>query len=211
MQLAARSLDELREHLARLGARPVHARRLLTDWLAGRPLGTSFATATPPARGLLGALPELQAALDALVEEIERHPAPDGALRRLVRLRSGRTVECVDLPRDGLCVSTQVGCAVGCRFCKTGESGLLAQLSALEILAQVALARRERAVRRVVFMGMGEPAHNLAAVLDALAALGDEGRLAHKNLVFSTVGEPATFERLLEQRVRPGLALSLHT
>src|SRR5262245_22944079 len=212
MQLAARSLQELREHLGQLGARPVHARRILSDWLAGKPLGSSFAlTKTPPARSVLEALPSLQSELDALVTELERHPSADGVLRRLVRLRSGRTVECVDLPREGLCVSTQVGCAVGCRFCKTGESGLLAQLSALEILAQVALARRERAVRRVVFMGMGEPAHNLESVLDALAALGDEGRFAHKNLVFSTVGEPATFERLLEHRVRPGLALSLHT
>jgi 23S rRNA (adenine2503-C2)-methyltransferase len=212
MQLAARNVHELREHIARLGARPVHARRLLSDWLAGRPLGASLlSSSSPPARGLLEALPELQVALDELIVELERHPSGDGAIRRLVRLRSGRTVECVDLPREGLCVSTQVGCAVGCRFCKTGESGLLAQLSALEILAQVALARRERAVRRVVFMGMGEPAHNLEAVLDALAALGDEGRFAHKNLVFSTVGEPAVFQTLLEHCVRPGLALSLHT
>jgi 23S rRNA (adenine2503-C2)-methyltransferase len=66
-------------------------------------------------------------------------------------------------------------------------------------------------VRRVVFMGMGEPAHNLDAVLDALAALGDEGRFAHKNLVFSTVGEPECSRALLEHCVRPGLALSLHT
>jgi 23S rRNA (adenine2503-C2)-methyltransferase len=212
LQLAARSLEELREHLGRLGARPVHARRLLTAWLAGMPVGATFASgSSPPARALLQALPQLQVELDAIAVELERHPSADGALRKLVRLRSGRTVECVDLPRNGLCVSTQVGCAVGCRFCKTGESGLLAQLSALEILAQVALARRERAVRRVVFMGMGEPSHNLEAVLDALAALGDEGRCAHKNLVFSTVGEPEVFQTLLGHSVRPGLALSLHT
>ena len=92
-----------------------------------------------------------------------------------------------------------------------GEDGLLQQLSTMEILAQVVAARREHAVRRVVFMGMGEPSHNLAAVLEAVTALGEEGGLAHKNLVFSTVGEPAVFERLAAARVRPGLAVSLHT
>jgi 23S rRNA (adenine2503-C2)-methyltransferase len=211
MQLAARSTGDLRELLGRLGARPIHVRRLIAAWLGGRALAQCAAQPSSPIpRALSDALPELQAALDGVAQELERHAADDGC-RRLVRLASGRTVESVDLPRAGLCVSTQVGCAVGCRFCKTGESGLLAQLSALEILAQVVLARRERALRRVVFMGMGEPMHNLEAVLDALAALGDEGRFGHKNLVFSTVGEPEVFERLLGHRVRPALALSLHT
>src|SRR5690606_38778864 len=78
-------------------------------------------------------------------------------------------------------------------------------------LAQVALARRRRAVKRVVFMGMGEPAHNLDNVLDAIDILGSEGGIGHKNLVFSTVGDPRVFERLPQQRVKPALALSLHT
>ena len=212
MRLEARNTGELREHFARLGARPTHVRRLLGAWIGGRALADAPAPPSAlPSRALAEALPALQAELDGMAVEIERHGAPDGSSRRLLRLRSGRTVECVDLPREGLCVSTQVGCAVGCRFCKTGEAGLLAQLSALEILAQVALARRERAVRRVVFMGMGEPAHNLEAVLDAITALGREGLLPHKNLVFSTVGEPRTFEALAHNAVRPALALSLHT
>lgn len=211
MQLAARSTDDLRELLARNGARPIHARRLIETWLGGRALAAcDAAPSSPMPRTLSAALPELQSALDRLAVELERHDSSDGS-RRLVRLASGRTVECVDLPRAGLCVSTQVGCAVGCLFCKTGESGLLAQLSELEILAQVALARRERAVRRVVFMGMGEPMHNLEAVLDTIAVLGNEGRFAHKNLVFSTVGEPTVFERLQKHGVKPALALSLHT
>jgi 23S rRNA (adenine2503-C2)-methyltransferase len=212
MQPALRSVGDLREHLTALGARPAHVRRLLTAWLAGERLEALDPPASArPSRAVREALPQLQATLDRLVVEVERNPAPDGSCRRLMRLESGRTIEGVDLPRAGLCVSTQVGCAVGCRFCRTGEDGLIAQLSPLELLAQTALARRERAVRRVVFMGMGEPAHNLAAVLEALAVLGDEGRLPHKNLVFSTVGEPAVFSRLLDHAVRPALALSLHT
>src|SRR5690606_17041283 len=103
------------------------------------------------------------------------------------------------------------GCAVGCTFCMTGKSGLLRQVGSAEIVAQVALARRRRAVKKVVFMGMGEPAHNLDNVLEAIDLLGTEGGIGHKNLVFSTVGDPRVFERLPQQRVKPALALSLHT
>jgi 23S rRNA (adenine2503-C2)-methyltransferase len=75
----------------------------------------------------------------------------------------------------------------------------------------VVLARRIRPVKRVVFMGMGEPAHNLDAVMEAIELLGDEGGIGHKNLVFSTVGDRRAFERLPQGRVKPALALSLHT
>jgi 23S rRNA (adenine2503-C2)-methyltransferase len=129
-----------------------------------------------------------------------------------VALPDGQTVESVLLPAPaGLCVSTQVGCAVGCVFCMTGTGGLLRQLGSAEIVAQVALARTLRPVNKVVFMGMGEPAHNLDAVLEAIELLGTGGNIGHKNLVFSTVGDPRVFERLPQQRVKPALALSLHT
>jgi len=107
-------------------------------------------------------------------------------------------VESVLLPRGGLCVSTQVGCAVGCVFCMSGRDGLLRQLGSAEIVAQVELARRRRAVSKVVFMGMGEPAHNLGNVLEAIELLGTQGNIGHKNLVLSTVGDLRVFERLME-------------
>ena len=78
----------------------------------------------------------------------------------------------------------------------TGKSGLIRQVTSMEILAQVVLARRMRAVKKVVFMGMGEPAHNLENVLEAIDLLGTEGGIGHKNLVFSTVGDPRVFEAL---------------
>ncbi len=187
-------------------------RLLLRAWLCGRRLDEAWSPRSPklPA-ALRAALPAIERELDALVTELSRHPSEDGACRALIQLRSGRTVESVDLPREGLCVSTQVGCAVGCRFCRTGAEGLLEQLGALEILAQVVAARRRRKLRRVVFMGMGEPGHNLEAVLDAATALGTSGGLPHKNLVVSTVGEGLVFERMAQGQVRPALALSLHT
>jgi 23S rRNA (adenine2503-C2)-methyltransferase len=157
------------------------------------------------------ALPALEADLHGLARLISEHPAEDGSARLLVGLHDGQTVESVLLPRDGLCVSTQVGCAVGCVFCMTGQGGLLRQLGSAEIVAQVALARRLRVVKKVVFMGMGEPAHNLDNVMEAIALLGHEGGIGHKNLVFSTVGDRRVFEQLAAGPVKPALALSLHT
>jgi 23S rRNA (adenine2503-C2)-methyltransferase len=73
------------------------------------------------------------------------------------------------------------------------------------------LARSLRAVKKVVFMGMGEPAHNMDNVLEAIDLLGTEGGIGHKNLVFSTVGDRRVFERLSQGTVKPALAISLHT
>jgi len=157
------------------------------------------------------ALPGIESQLQALATLREQHPGEDGSARLLVGLQDGQSVESVLLPRDGLCVSTQVGCAVGCVFCMTGREGLVRQVGSAEIVAQVALARSLRPVRKVVFMGMGEPSHNLEQVLEAIDLLGTAGNIAHKNLVFSTVGDERVFERLPQQQVRPALALSLHT
>jgi 23S rRNA (adenine2503-C2)-methyltransferase len=93
----------------------------------------------------------------------------------------------------------------------SGRNGLLRQLGSAEIVAQVVLARRRRAVSKVVFMGMGEPAHNLDNVLEAIQLLGTQGNIGHKNLVFSTVGDLRVFERLPLEKVKPALALSMHT
>ena len=141
-------------------------------------------------------LPAIEAELHGLARLHCEHPADDGVARLLVELHDGQTVESVLLPRGGLCVSTQVGCAVGCVFCMSGRDGLLRQLGSAEIVAQVALARTRRAVSKVVFMGMGEPAHNLDNVLEAIELLGTQGNIGHKNLVFSTVGDLRVFERL---------------
>jgi 23S rRNA (adenine2503-C2)-methyltransferase len=182
-------------------------------WLQGQALDTG--TRRRSAEHFLplavrDAVPALTAELDGLARIRSEHAGSDGS-RLLVELADGQMVESVLLPRDGLCVSTQVGCAVGCRFCMTGKSGLIRQVTSMEILAQVVLARRQRAVKKVVFMGMGEPAHNLDNVLEAIDLLGTEGNIGHKNLVFSTVGDQRVFDALPRQRVKPALALSLHT
>ncbi|MFT7401119.1 MAG: 23S rRNA (adenine2503-C2)-methyltransferase, partial [Hydrogenophaga sp.] len=158
--------------------------------------------------------PTLSAELAALATVHSEHPAVDGSARLLVRLGDGQLVESVLLPPGripGLCVSTQVGCAVGCVFCMTGTTGLIRQLGSAEIVAQVVLARTLRPVKKVVFMGMGEPAHNLDNVMESIELLGTLGNIGHKNLVFSTVGDVRVFAALARASVKPALALSLHT
>ena len=205
-------IETLRQRLRALGARPVHEQRVLRLWAQAQPQDSGRRRVEDfMPQTLREALPDLARELDALVSLRSAHPSDDGSERLLVDLADGQTVESVLLPRGGLCVSTQVGCAVGCVFCMTGREGLLRQVESAEIVAQVALARQRRAVRKVVFMGMGEPAHNLDNVMEAIELLGTAGNIGHKSLVFSTVGDPRVFERLPQGRVKPALALSLHT
>ena len=205
-------LSSIRAHLAALGAQPMHQYRNQRDWLQGRPYdqGRRRPNDFLP-KPVREALPELDAQLHGMARVLSRHPGEDDSARLLVGLADGQTVETVLLPRDGVCVSSQVGCAVGCVFCMTGRSGLLRQVTSGEMVAQVVLARAERPVRKVVFMGMGEPAHNLDNVMEAIELLGREGNIGHKNLVLSTVGDERVFARLAQATVKPALALSLHT
>ena len=205
-------ITQLRQRLRDLGAKPCHEDRLLRGWSQvcsydrkHSPTETFFPLA------LRNELPAIEAELNGLANLRNAYPADESVARLLVELADGQMVESVLLPRGGLCVSTQVGCAVGCVFCMSGRAGLQRQLGSAEIVAQVVLARRRRAVSKVVFMGMGEPAHNLDNVCEAIQVLGTQGNIGHKNLVFSTVGDLRVFERLTKETVRPALALSLHT
>jgi 23S rRNA (adenine2503-C2)-methyltransferase len=209
---------DIQQRLQALGAKPVHQQRVLRHWTHALP---HTQNKRQPEhwlpKAVLDDLPALDATLAGLVRLASRHPAEDGSERLLLALADGQTVEAVLLQpgrTPALCVSSQVGCAVGCQFCMTGVGGLLRQLGSAEIVAQVALARRLRPVHKVVFMGMGEPAHNLDNVMEAIQLLGTVGQIGHKNLVFSTVGDPRAFAHLQALgpgTVRPALALSLHT
>jgi 23S rRNA (adenine2503-C2)-methyltransferase len=205
-------ISHLHQRLHDLGAKPCHEDRLLRGWSQvcsydrkSSPAETFFPLA------LRNELPAIETELAGLARLHSEHPAGEGIARLLVGLADGQMVESVLLPRGGLCISTQVGCAVGCVFCMSGRNGLLRQLGSAEIVAQVVLARKRRAVSKVVFMGIGEPAHNLDNVLEAIQLLGTQGNIGHKNLVFSTVGDLRVFERLPQEKVKPALALSLHT
>lgn len=205
-------IEQLRQRLRGFGAKPCHEERLLRGWSQV----TSYDKSNSAAEdffplALRNELPDIENELNNLARLRSEHPAAEGVARLLVELSDGQMVESVLLPRGGLCVSTQVGCAVGCLFCMSGRDGLQRHLGSAEIVAQVVLARKQRAVSKVVFMGMGEPSHNLDNVLEAIQFLGTYANIGHKNLVFSTVGDLRAFERLPQGTVKPALALSLHT
>ncbi|MCA8954009.1 MAG: radical SAM protein, partial [Planctomycetes bacterium] len=153
-----------------------------------------------------------------VVAAVEREATATGILtKRALRLGDDRTIESVHLPmgrgRTSLCLSTQVGCARACTFCATGRLGLLRNLTAGEIVAQVTLACREQRPDTLVFMGMGEPLDNLEALLGALAVLTDRHGLAYAQdrLTVCTVGHVpgiAALRRFGSKRL--GLALSLN-
>jgi 23S rRNA (adenine2503-C2)-methyltransferase len=205
-------IELIRQRLRALGANPRHEQRVLRLWSQALPQRSGrreLEHFLPSA--LVAALPAIEKELAGLATLASEHPGEDGSARLLVKLGDGQLVESVLLPRGGLCVSTQVGCAVGCVFCMTGTTGLIRQVGSAEIVAQVVLARARRPVKKVVFMGMGEPAHNLDNVMEAIELLGTAGNIGHKNLVFSTVGDARVFEALPRAGVKPALALSLHT
>jgi len=146
----------------------------------------------------------------------------DGTTKFLLRMDDGALVETVIIPEtDHLtqCLSTQVGCAMGCAFCATGALGFDRNMTHAEMAAQVLVARQyladqgrePKALRNLVFMGMGEPLANLDTVLDVLATLGsDTGTgFSSRRMTVSTVGIPAGLKRLGESGLA-SLAVSLH-
>jgi len=156
---------------------------------------------------------------------VSEHRSSDGTIKWLFDVGGGNAVETVFIPeadRGTLCVSSQAGCAVGCRFCSTGHQGFSRNLSTGEILAQLwhaehslrarlRLKEGERAVTNVVMMGMGEPLQNYAALLPALRAmLDDHGYgLSRRRVTVSTSGVVPMIDRLRED-CPVALAVSLH-
>jgi 23S rRNA (adenine2503-C2)-methyltransferase len=146
----------------------------------------------------------------------------DGATKLALKTHDGHLIETVILRiksgRTALCVSSQVGCAADCSFCATGKMGITRNLTAFEIVDQVAIANRilkgeGRRVRNLVFMGMGEPFHNSDEVDHALDMLTDPTmfNLAPGHITVSTVGIPEEMTRLAAARPEIHIALSLHS
>jgi 23S rRNA (adenine2503-C2)-methyltransferase len=152
----------------------------------------------------------------ALPEIVREEPAPDGTVKWLLELGDGQRVETVFIPegkRRTLCVSSQVGCALDCRFCATARQGFNRNLSAGEIIAQVWTATRRigRPPSNVVLMGMGEPLANFDAVLQALEVMQHDlaYMLAKTRVTLSTSGLAPQIDRL-RGRTEVSLAVSLH-
>ncbi|MBI4460260.1 MAG: 23S rRNA (adenine(2503)-C(2))-methyltransferase RlmN, partial [Acidobacteria bacterium] len=155
-----------------------------------------------------------------LPELDKRFLSQDGTSRHLLRLADGQRIETVLMPeqeRKTICVSTQAGCAVDCKFCLTGVMGFFRNLTAGEIVGQVLLLMQDERVAaggrlNLVFMGMGEPLLNYANVLAAIHLLADpEGLgLSALRMTLSTAGVVTGIERLGQEKLRPKLAVSLN-
>lgn len=166
------------------------------------------------------------AQLGGIAEVIREKPSADGSVKFLFDLRDGKKVESVLMPGSGqdptrmtLCVSSQVGCAVDCKFCVTGANGFFRHMTADEIVDQALYARRylaaegsDRVLRNIVFMGMGEPLLNTDNVLRAIRLMVEhEGMdLSPKRITVSTSGILPGLQQLADADLGVGLAISLN-
>jgi 23S rRNA (adenine2503-C2)-methyltransferase len=223
MTLSEINLPELEARLAAWGFKPGHAVRLLRAFYAGGDALAAGETGVGPRRWPAGLAERVRAELPADDTALAvRNVATDGTTKLLLRLADGRTVESVLMPdfradRAAGCVSSQVGCAMGCDFCATTKTGFERNLTAGEMVAQFIALRREaraagRRLQTLVFMGMGEPLLNLPAVLAAVERIADNrlGALGWRQITISTVGIVPGIEALTATGFNVHLAVSLH-
>lgn len=147
--------------------------------------------------------------------EHKRQESRDGTIKSLLLMNDGKLVECVSIPtseRHTICVSSQVGCAVGCTFCASGLNGVERDLTAGEIAYQIFFHHQQRAVTNVVFMGSGEPLFNYDNVLKAIRVLGEEkgAGMGRRRFTISTSGVPKRIRQLADDEPQVTLAFSLH-
>jgi len=161
-----------------------------------------------------------------VLKPVVTQESKDGDTRKtLFELHDGQQIETVIMhydreegqDRNTVCISTQVGCGMGCKFCATGQMGFKRQLSSGEIVAQVIYAARElqdagETLTNVVVMGMGEPFHNYETTLEALARLNDENgfNFGARRFTISTVGLVPLIWKFADAGVQYNLAISLH-
>jgi 23S rRNA (adenine2503-C2)-methyltransferase len=207
--------QELLAWLHAHGQTPLRARQMHRWLLLGR--ATAFEQMSDLPKRLRD---ELAADFRPLGSDIARHLVScDGTNKLLLRLRDRQVIECVLLQeanRRTVCISTQVGCGMGCVFCASGLGGVVRNLTAGEILEQLIHARNllpaEERLTHIVVMGMGEPLANLDALLEALAvATSPQGLgIGARHITISTVGLPAKMRHLADLGKQYHLAVSLH-
>ncbi len=214
--LADHTIATLEAQLVAWGYKPSHAGRILRAHYAGTEIDWEKLR-----------LPEqlqekIQSEAQPLSQLAVRQIADDGTAKLLLRMADGRTVETVLMPdyrddRAAGCLSSQVGCAMGCDFCATTKTGFERNLTAGEMVEQFLALRREslavnRRLQTVVFMGMGEPMLNLDNVLEAIRRIADNklGALGWRQITVSTVGIVPGIDALAAANLNVHLAVSLH-
>ncbi len=211
-------LTALRGFFGGIGEKPFRAQQLM-QWIYqyGQ---ADFSAMTNLSKTLRKKLTET--AVIELPEVIHEQLAADGTRKWLIRLRDGNCIETVFIPEDGrgtLCVSSQVGCVLNCRFCSTAAQGFNRNLDTSEIIAQVWLAqaalgkepKTDRIITNIVMMGMGEPMANFDNVVSAIRIMLDDMGygFSHRRVTLSTSGIVPMIDRLREI-CHVSLAVSLH-
>jgi 23S rRNA (adenine2503-C2)-methyltransferase len=216
--LLAESAADLELWMRQRGRPEFHARQLLR-WAFER-RATDFAAMTDLPAELRRELAEDFAILAG--DEVERSQSADGTSKLLLRWPDGASTESVMIPaEDGgrprrtVCLSSQVGCDVGCRFCASGIGGVRRNLTVGEVLEQAVriaaeLDDRGEILTHVVFMGMGEPLANYEVTVEAVRRINRQLGIGRRHVTVSTVGLPKQIVRLAEEDLQVTLALSLH-
>ncbi|MGB0578522.1 MAG: 23S rRNA (adenine(2503)-C(2))-methyltransferase RlmN [Limisphaerales bacterium] len=214
--------EALSRRLESDGVRPVHTQALWKALHRGAPSEIRESDdLPPPVQRWLESHWEADVSIDVpeIVTEIE---SGDGYTRKLLlKLADGHEIETVVMGYENrftACLSTQVGCAMGCVFCATGQMGFVRQLRPGEIVAQVHAAQRllqsrgESGLRNLVLMGMGEPLHNYDPVMQAMKIVADNRGIgiATSRITVSTVGVVPAIERFTREDLPYNLAVSLH-
>jgi 23S rRNA (adenine2503-C2)-methyltransferase len=215
LNVAELDLPELEQALETRGYERFHARQLYR-WIYRRAV-TDFTTMTDLSKSLRARLAdEFHVATPTVVSDLR---SIDGTRKFVLELADQRRIEAVyipDTPAMTFCISTQVGCAMGCGFCLTGKMGLVRNLTAGEIAGEVRVLAAATEMLdhpfNIVLMGMGEPLHNYENTMKALRMLHDENGLAvsPRRVTLSTVGIVPGLERLAHEPLMPNLAISLH-
>jgi 23S rRNA (adenine2503-C2)-methyltransferase len=209
--LFGKTLEELVE-IAKSVRLPSFAARQIAEWQYGKDVSdvNEITNLSKPARAILSAK-----------YDSGRYPpetvqiSSDGTRKYLYRLASGNCVESVYIPesdRATLCISSQAGCRMACRFCMTGQSGFRGNLSSAEILNQIWSIPERDNLTNIVYMGMGEPADNIDEVLKSLEIMTSRYGYgwSHKRITVSTVGIADGLDRLLNG-TQCRIAVSLHS
>jgi 23S rRNA (adenine2503-C2)-methyltransferase len=216
------TLSELQDFVESLGEKKYRAKQIFA-WLYGK-CAQSFDEMTDISkefRDVLGQVAVVEN-IDLADKEISRK---DGTSKFLFRLSDGLKIESVLIPPEGnsparekrltLCISTQVGCPLDCKFCATGTMGLLRNLTVGEILDQLIQVQKTspRRITNIVFMGMGEPMLNYENVMSAVEIINsdDSFNIGARHITISTAGYADKIRQLADERRTVKLALSLHS
>jgi 23S rRNA (adenine2503-C2)-methyltransferase len=213
--LKGMTLPELENFVAGLGWEKYRARQIF-KWLYNKQVD-DFSKMSDIPKDYREKLSEIADINELKLSTFEKSNC-DGTIKFLFELKDGEKIESVLIPDDSrltLCVSTQVGCPIDCKFCATGAMGFKRNLTAGEIVDQVIQSQRfsERRITNIVFMGMGEPLLNLKNLLKAIDIItSDDGiRIGSRKITISTVGLPDKIKELADAGRKVKLAISLHT